>query len=1188
MNSMQTDAVSSSRALDMAKVFKAAWFAIVSLAIGVETQGQWGWTEWCNNSNDYFDLDGDGTTEAFSWQSTCSYFDGTNGSQITQRQGAGLSPGVGIWRGVNSGSLSFGEELGTTNPPLFSPLSSLDEAYATGMVGFSLPKPNGGIRYGWMSSRARSGYSPDRELEFADGTNQPMALGLPAEPRWLPKLDGRPYATGKPTTNEWQAGLLHRFGQGFRYFNRGVTDLAIGADERLWGIGVAGATGGDSTRVTNVLFSVRQDGSDFREVAVINSTAEVLENEVAVTRAGVVFVRGGTTGRMLYRYDPASGRVSLIASQCTSTPLELADGSLSGTAPSGLFRITNSASLPTTVSLTATGLTNFNRGVVVSPNGWLYVVAQTGGANNGGGIVRCRPDGTEATRWFEFNYSVAPSGASRSRPLLIRDGSLIVTATGPGGYFFRISPDAQIGGGSSTLAWGYCSPNKFEGGWSCESHGQLNRYRAAAAEGDDGFVYGILDSDSGDRFPSAVFRAPVSGQGNVTAEILSQNSLLNRYWNREVGASWVKSASGTLFAGTYRGIVSFHPGKHGVRPIRLFGPSGSDGLKPIGPILRDGTGNLLGIAEGGGLVDEGVIYSVPEDGSGGAVLHAFTGSEGDVMKPSGFLVLGEDGWLYGTSQQGDRHDFTPKLYRLHSGTGELQVVATLPGRFDGDQQPRCGLLRAGNGMLFGTTPRGGSADLGTLFRYDPAAKELQVVHEFGLTVGDIWQAWPELIESRDGFIYGLTQGTGTNQLDSDGVFRIGRDGSGYQVLARLTRRGSSLRLTGGLTEAKDGHLYTVRSLAVAPTTNDTVAAQIIRFVRTANGDEPVGIEVAYENAVGTEPFVAPAGRLVETADGWLAGNSTSYPTAVYRWNPATGVIERIARQGVGPLKEEGGIQHPLAPLLALPDGDYVAAFGPHWMQAAGALRRISLRRSETPVALGEFTFTGTYGRYFYPTFRGGLFSNVFAIASVFNAERVFDNGASAISSYGISGNLSLAGEFRIGVVATDGLLPPALATNWINLRVNPGTLRLNGQNWIKAVGSTDWFPTGGVNGLQNDDRISAEWITMATTNSPAGVYLIEPVLHDPDNRLGNYQVTTNLGSIKLVDPKVRPQLDPAGLVLNFPGIPGKKFIVEQTDSLEKPVWVRTHGFTVLSETPPTVTIPADDTHPTRFVRVTME
>lgn len=224
----------------------------------------------------------------------------------------------------------------------------------------------------------------------------------------------------------------------------------------------------------------------------------------------------------------------------------------------------------------------------------------------------------------------------------------------------------------------------------------------------------------------------------------------------------------------------------------------------------------------------------------------------------------------------------------------------------------------------------------------------------------------------------------------------------------------------------------------------------------------------------------------------------------------------------------------------------------------------------------------TLSRRFSP-----LFTNACAIAKIIGAELCLKPG-SYIDGTNLNGIVTAAGSHRIGVVADDCLFPAQSATNWINLSVTPASLNLNGQHWVKAVGSTDWLPTGSVFGLRNDDRITAQWTSTATTNSPAGVYPVIPVLNDPDHRLSNYLVTTNVGSIKLVDPKVRPSVDSSGLVLNFPGIPGKKVTVEQTDRLDSPAWIKTHGFTILSETPPTVTISPDDAHPTRFVRVTIE
>jgi hypothetical protein len=53
--------------------------------------------------------------------------------------------------------------------------------------------------------------------------------------------------------------------------------------------------------------------------------------------------------------------------------------------------------------------------------------------------------------------------------------------------------------------------------------------------------------------------------------------------------------------------------------------------------------------------------------------------------------------------------------------------------------------------------------------------------------------------------------------------------------------------------------------------------------------------------------------------------------------------------------------------------------------------------------------------------------------------------------------------------------------------------------------------SGDLAGAQNGDNLSATFITVATAASDAGNYTISPLLADPDGKLPNYIVTTNLG-----------------------------------------------------------------------------
>jgi hypothetical protein len=51
--------------------------------------------------------------------------------------------------------------------------------------------------------------------------------------------------------------------------------------------------------------------------------------------------------------------------------------------------------------------------------------------------------------------------------------------------------------------------------------------------------------------------------------------------------------------------------------------------------------------------------------------------------------------------------------------------------------------------------------------------------------------------------------------------------------------------------------------------------------------------------------------------------------------------------------------------------------------------------------------------------------------------------------------------------------------------------------------------------LENGDNITAAYASSATPSSPVGTYSIVPTLSDPGNRLGNYAVATNIGTLTI-------------------------------------------------------------------------
>ncbi len=86
-------------------------------------------------------------------------------------------------------------------------------------------------------------------------------------------------------------------------------------------------------------------------------------------------------------------------------------------------------------------------------------------------------------------------------------------------------------------------------------------------------------------------------------------------------------------------------------------------------------------------------------------------------------------------------------------------------------------------------------------------------------------------------------------------------------------------------------------------------------------------------------------------------------------------------------------------------------------------------------------------------------------------------------------------------------------TNTVSLVVQPAGLTVTANSTNRNVNTANPAFTGSVVGLQNGDNITATYSTTATMSSPVGTYPIIPSLVDPANRLGNYVVTTNLGTL---------------------------------------------------------------------------
>ncbi len=89
------------------------------------------------------------------------------------------------------------------------------------------------------------------------------------------------------------------------------------------------------------------------------------------------------------------------------------------------------------------------------------------------------------------------------------------------------------------------------------------------------------------------------------------------------------------------------------------------------------------------------------------------------------------------------------------------------------------------------------------------------------------------------------------------------------------------------------------------------------------------------------------------------------------------------------------------------------------------------------------------------------------------------------------------------------------------LKAAPTALIVSADNKTRPYGAGNPPLTGTVTGLLPGDNITATYSTIATAASPAGNYVISPVLHDPNGALGNYIVTVRPGTLTVKIGNVR-------------------------------------------------------------------
>jgi uncharacterized repeat protein (TIGR03803 family) len=137
----------------------------------------------------------------------------------------------------------------------------------------------------------------------------------------------------------------------------------------------------------------------------------------------------------------------------------------------------------------------------------------------------------------------------------------------------------------------------------------------------------------------------------------------------------------------------------------------TDGSNPYAGLMQANDGNLYGTTSAGGANGDGTVFQFTTGGTL-TTIHNFNHfSPIDGAQPYGGLIQARDGYLYGTTNRGGSHN-VGIVYRITT-SGTMKTLHDLDYQPDG-ALPYAALIQASNGNFYGTAPNGGG-EFGTAF-----------------------------------------------------------------------------------------------------------------------------------------------------------------------------------------------------------------------------------------------------------------------------------------------------------------------------------------------------------------------------------------------------------------------------------------------------------------------------------------
>jgi len=317
----------------------------------------------------------------------------------------------------------------------------------------------------------------------------------------------------------------------------------------------------------------------------------------------------------------------------------------------------------------------------------------------------------------------------------------------------------------------------------------------------------------------------------------------------------------------------------------------ADGQNPSGVLLQGADGSLYGTATGGGIgygttaetAGYGTIFKVTPAGAF-TVVHAFNGTDG--VSPATGLIMGADGNFYGTDNGWAPNPF-PEGTSIPGGmfrmtpSGAVTVLDSIPTVFEYTLDD----WSLVSGLVLGPDGNfyGAAQSSSAVFRMTPDGT-LTTLHTFDGTDG--FAGFSALTLGPDGSFYGTAQAGGPNPYAPGTIYKI--TSAGTFTLLYTFSGPDGQGPVGGLTLGPDGNFYGITEYGGTTTWGGTIfritPAGVLTTLYDLNGMVEQPAEQFSPNAA---LVLGPDGNLYgTTAYGGTCSLSYLGCGAIFRISPA--------------------------------------------------------------------------------------------------------------------------------------------------------------------------------------------------------------------------------------------------------------------------------------------------------------